>query len=120
MTHSTKVVSIHPYFKTKPGKLAEARAMLPKFIATTSPEKLVLYYDMTVNGDEIHCREAYLGAEGLLAHLDNIGAVLGEFLQVADLTRLEVHGTAEELAKLKGPLETLKPAWFVYECGLER
>jgi hypothetical protein len=120
MSHSTNVVSIHPYFKAKPGKLAEAKAMLPKFIARASSEKLLLHYDFTINGDEIYCRESYVGAEGLLAHLDNVGAVLDEFIKIADLTRLEVHGPAEELAKLKGPLEGLKPAWFVYECGVER
>lgn len=120
MSHPTNVVSIHPYFKAKPGKLAEAKAMLPKFIATTSPEKLMLYYDFTLNGEEIHCREAYVGAEGLLAHLDNVGAVLGEFLKLVDLVRVEVHGPAEELAKLKGPLAGLNPAWFVYEGGVNR
>ncbi|MFA6546738.1 MAG: hypothetical protein WCS99_20140 [Limisphaerales bacterium] len=120
MSHSANVVSIHPYFKVKPGKLAEAKALLPEFIARTSTEKLVLHYDFTMNGDEIHCRESYVGAEGLQAHVENVGAVLGEFLKVVDLTRLEVHGPAGELAKLKGSLESLKPAWFVRECGLSR
>lgn len=120
MSRSTNVVSIHPYFKAKPGKLAEAIAMLPKFVATTAAEKLVLHYDFTIHGDEIHCRESYTGAEGLLAHVENIGAVLGEFLKIVDLTRLEVHGPAGELEKLKGPLAQLKPTWFVYECGLNR
>ena len=120
MSHAPNVVSIHPYFKVKPGKLVEAKALLPKFVAQTAAEKLMLHYDFTINGDEIHCREAYLGAEGLLAHVENIGAVLGEFLQIVDLTRLEVHGPAGDLAKLKGPLADLKPAWFVYECGVDR
>jgi len=118
MSYSTDVVSIHPYFKAKPGKLAEAKAMLPKFIAKTATEKLMLHYDFTINGDEIHCRESYVGADGLLAHVANIGAVLNEFLQIVDLTRLEVHGPADELTKLKGPLADLKPTWFVYECGV--
>ena len=120
MNQSTNVVSIHPYFKAKPGKLAEAKAMLPTFVAKTATEKLVRHYDFTVNGDEIHCRESYVGADGLLAHLENIGAVLGEFLKIVDLTRLEVHGPAGELGKLKGPLANLKPSWFVYECGVNR
>lgn len=120
MSHSTNVISIHPYFKAKTGKLAEAKAMLPKFVAKTSAEKLVFHYDFTINGDEIHCRESYVGAEGLLAHLDNVGAVLGEFLKLVDLTRLEVHGPAGDLEKLKGPLANLKPNWFTYECGLNR
>ena len=120
MSQSTNVVSIHPYFKVKPGKLAEAKALLPRFVAKTATEKLVLHYDFTINGDEIHCRESYVGADGLLAHVENVGALLGELLQITDLARLEVHGPAGELARLKGPLENLKPVWFVYECGVER
>jgi len=120
MSNSTNVVSIHPYFKAKPGKIAAAKAMLPAFVAKTSTEKLNLHYDFTINGDEIHCRESYAGADGLLAHFENVGAVLGEFLTLVDLTRLEIHGPAGELARLKGPLAHLKPTWFVYECGVNR
>jgi hypothetical protein len=39
---------------------------------------------------------------------------------MADLIRLEVHGTAAELEKLKEPLAHLNPAWFAIECSLER
>ena len=53
---SQPAVSIHPYFKVKPGKLAEAKDMLPKFVAQTAVEKLMLHYDFTINEDEIHCR----------------------------------------------------------------
>ena len=120
MKPSTNVVSIHPYFKAKPGKLAEAKAMLPRFVAKTSTEKSVMHYDFTINGDEIHCREFYVGAAGLLAHVENVGTVLGEFLKIVELTRVEVHGPADELAKLKGPLADLKPTWFVCECGVNR
>lgn len=114
------LVSIHPYFKVKPGKLAEARAILRQFVARASTEKLLRHYDFTINEDVIHCREMYLGAEGLQAHLDNVGSVLKEFLKVVDLTRLEVHGPTGELDKLRGPLADLQPAWFIYECGVER
>ena len=57
------------------------------------------------------------GAEAALAHLDNVGALLGEMLKLADLSRLEIHGPAEELEKLKSPLADLKPAWFVRHGG---
>jgi hypothetical protein len=120
MRQSANVVSIHPYFKARPGQLAAAKALLPKFVAKTAAEPRVLHYDFTSHGDEIHCREAYVGADGLLAHVENIGPVLEEFLQIVDLIRLEVHGPAGELAKLKGPLAHLNPTWFVYECGLNR
>jgi hypothetical protein len=118
MRDSSNVVSIHPYFKAKPGKLAEAKAMLPQFVAKVQNEPLTLQYDFTLNGDEIHCRESYVGAEGLLAHAEDVSALLAEFLKLVDITRVEIHGPAGELEKLKGPMAGLKPAWFAYECGV--
>jgi hypothetical protein len=120
MIHPSKVLSIHPYFKVKPGNLPAAKAALAQFIAGTASEPGNLYYDFTLNGDVIFCREAYLGAQGLLQHLENVGAPLAEFLKLVDIIRVEVHGSAEELAKLKEPLAGLKPEWFVFECGVVR
>jgi hypothetical protein len=51
-------------------------------------------------------------AEGALTHLNNVAALLAEILAMADLTRVEVHGPATELEKLKKPLAHLNPAWF--------
>lgn len=110
-------VSLHPYFKAHPGKLAAFKACLPDFREKTATEEKNLFYDFTVNGDEISCREGYDGAEALLAHLENVGALLGEALKIADLTRLEVHGPAAELDTLREPLAHLKPEWFVKDEG---
>ena len=120
MKDSSAAVSLHPYFKAKPGKLAEIKAALPAFVARTATEVANLYYDFTINGDEIFCREAYSNADGLLKHLANVEALLGELLKIADLTRLEVHGPVAELVKLKGPLAGLNPVWFVQEAGVKR
>jgi quinol monooxygenase YgiN len=114
---TSDMVSIHPYFKGKPGKLPEMQALLPDFIAKTASEADNLFYDFTINGDEIFCREGYRGAEAALAHLDNVGALLAEMLKLADLVRLEIHGPAVELEKLKSPLAKLKPAWFIRHGG---
>jgi quinol monooxygenase YgiN len=108
-------VSLHPYFKVHPGKLEMFKALLPDFVDKTAAEKKNLFYGFTINGDEVFCREGYTDAEGVLAHLDNVGALLAEALKTADLGRLELHGPAEELDKLKGPLAHLNPAWFVVE-----
>jgi hypothetical protein len=113
-----RAVSIHPYFNVRPGQMAAGKALLREFVARTAREEQVLYYEFTLNGDQIFCREAYVGAAGLLAHLTNVGEVLERFLGVADLARLEVHGPAEELEQLKGPLGHLNPTWFTYECGV--
>jgi len=115
---STPSVSIHPYFKVHPGKLDAARALLPQFVEKTSSEPARLYYEFTINDDVVFCREAYLDAAGTLAHLDNVGTLLGEMLKLSDLIRLEIHGPAAELEKLKAPLAALNPAWFSFECGV--
>jgi quinol monooxygenase YgiN len=120
MIHPAKVVSIHPYFRVKPGQLAAAKAKLSEFIAMTAQEPGHLYYDFTIREDVIFCREAYAGADGLLQHLDNVGKTLEEFLKLAEVIRLEVHGATAELDKLKAPLAGLNPEWFTYECGVVR
>jgi quinol monooxygenase YgiN len=112
MSTLSKFVSLHPYFKAHPRKLEAFKAGFPAFIEKTKTEQKNLFYEFSVNGEEIFCREGYADAEGLLAHLDNIGALLAEALKLGDLIRLEVHGPAAELEKLKGPLAHLNPAWF--------
>ena len=113
-------VSLNPYFQVHAGKLDAAKILLREFVAKTTTEAEVLYYEFTINGDEVYCREAYTGADGVLAHLTNVGVELDKMLALATLARLEVHGPAEELKKLKGPLGQLNPRWFVYECGVKR
>jgi hypothetical protein len=113
-----KFVSLHPYFRAHPGKIDAAKAAFPQFIEKTATEKGNVFYGFTVNGDEIHCREAYESAEGLLAHLKNVAGPLSEMLKLAELIRIEVHGPAEELEKLKAPLAYLNPAWFTLEASL--
>jgi hypothetical protein len=106
-------VTLHPYFKARPGQLEAFKAGLAAFREKTATEERNLFYDFTINGDEIFCREGYDGAEALLAHLDNVGALLGEAFKIADVIRLEVHGPAAELEKLRKPLAEFNPQWFV-------
>ena len=120
MRQPDNVVSVHPYFKVKPGKLEAFRAALPAFIKKTAAEKGNLYYDFTINEDVVYCREAYVGADGFLAHLEGVGPLLGDLLKLADIIRLEVHGPAAELEKLKSHMADLKPVWFVYLMGVKR
>ena len=113
MNPLSNFVSLHPYFKVHPGKLEEFKASLPAFIEKTKSEEKNLFYGFTINGDEVFCREGYTDAEGILRHLDNVGALLAEAFKIADLVRLELHGPAAELDKLKQPLADLNPVWFV-------
>lgn len=120
MSQISNFVSLHPYFKVRPGKLEAFKTAMPAFVKKAKAEPKNLFYDFTINGDEVFCREGYIDAEGLLTHLANVDALLKETLKIADLTRLEVHGSAEQLDKLRGPLADLKPAWFVRQSGVGR
>lgn len=112
--------SIVPYFKIHDGQNSAFRALCERFVETTSSEPGCLYYGFTFDGDEAHCREAYRDAEGLLAHLENVGSLIGEALEISELARLEVHGPDEELQKLREPLAELDPQFFALEYGFRR
>ncbi|HEX8077301.1 MAG TPA: hypothetical protein VF511_05760 [Chthoniobacterales bacterium] len=113
MDRLSSFVSLHPYFKVPPDKLKLLTAILPEFAAKTRNETGNLFYEFTINRDEVFCREGYINAEALLTHLENVGEMLAAAMKMADLIRIEVHGPAAELDKLREPLAHLNPAWFV-------
>jgi hypothetical protein len=122
MAASDKCVSISPFFVIKDGQLDNVRAALPKFVEKTKSEDGCLYYGFSIHGDRLHCREGYRDAAGALAHLENVGAMLGEFLEsgMVDLAELQIHGPEEELAKLREPLKGFNPDYWVLEYGFRR
>lgn len=115
--------TIVPYFKVNAGKLEEFKALSEKAVEHTSrnsDQENCLYYGFSFDGDVAHCREGYADAEGALIHLGNIDSLLKQLLEISDLTRLEIHGPAEELEKLREPLAALGPEFFTLECGFRR
>jgi len=120
MSTQDKCCSIVPYFKVADGNLAAFKDLCEQFVTKTKEEAKCLYYGFCFDGEMAHCREGYADAEGLLTHLQNVGALLEEALKMAELARLEIHGPEEELAKLRGPLAHLKPQFFVLEYGFRR
>lgn len=96
------------------------KALCERFVARTAKEVGCLYYGFSFNGTIAHCREGYTGAEAVLSHLENVGALLEEALRISTVLRLEIHGPEAELAKLRGPLAGLNPEYFVLECGFRR
>ena len=119
MSKLSKAVSIHPYFKINEGRIEDFKALIAEFIASTQTEKTCLYYDFSINGDIAFCREAYVDGEAVLAHLDNVGHHIEASAAFSDMFRLEMHGPAEELAKLKGPLAELPIDYFEREGGAQ-
>lgn len=118
MSKLSNAVSIHPYFEIREGNLDAFTALMPAFVEKTSAEPACLYYDFSRNGNTAFCREAYIGAGGVLTHLENVGELLGKFLELSDLARLEIHGPAVEIDKLREPLAGLNPTFFIRETGV--
>lgn len=109
-----------PYFEVQDGQLAAFKALGPQFVAKTRTESGCLHYAFSFNGSTAHCREGYANAEALLAHLQNVGELLGQALKIAKIVKLEVHAPAAEIEKLRGPMAALNPQFFTLEEGIRR
>jgi quinol monooxygenase YgiN len=120
MANPDRCCTLVPYFSIHEGQSDEFKSLCEKFVEATGKEEKVLYYGFTFDGNNAHCREGYEDAEGILTHLGNIGDLFAETLKIADLTRLEVHGPAGELEKLREPLQDLSPQYFTLEYGFRR
>ena len=120
MSTDDKCCSIVPYFKIQDDKVDEFKALCEKFVEATKNEDKVLYYGFCFDGSEVHCREAYADGDGVLAHLENVGSLLEEALKIAEITRFEMHGPEEELAKVRDALKDLNPKYMILEYGFRR
>lgn len=112
--------SIHPYFKVHPGKLDAFKTICGRFVERTKSEPGCHFYGFSFDGDLAHCRESYQNAQALLAHLANVDDLISEALKIATLARVEVHGPAGELDRLRGPLADLKAQFFTLELGFRK
>jgi len=117
MTATDTCCTLVPYFKVHEGQLEVFKQGCDAFVAKTRSEPKCMFYGFSFDGDVAHCREGYEDAQGVLDHLDNVGALLEEALKISDLTRLEVHGPESEIDKLREPLGGLNPQFFTLEFG---
>lgn len=109
-----------PYFQVNEGQLEAFKALGPQFVAKSRTEPGCVHYAFSFNGSVAHCREGYDNAAAVLAHLDNVGALLGEALKLSTLTKLEVHGPSAEIDQLREPMAGLAPQFFALEEGFRR
>jgi len=114
------VCTLVPYFAVQDGQLDAFKALGEQMLEKTRGEEGVVFYGFSFDGQQAHCREGYRDAAGILAHLENVGELLGKALQIAKLERLEVHAPAAEVEKLEEPMKALSPAFFVMETGFRR
>jgi len=120
MATQDQCCTVVPYIKVHAGKLESFKALCEQFVEKSRSEPKCLYYGFSFDGDQAHCREGYADADGVLAHLQNVGPLLGEMTKISDIIRFEVHGPGEQLAKLRVPLADFKPQFFTLEFGFRR
>ena len=86
-------------------------------VEKTSAEEGCINYGFSFSGTKVFCRESYVDARAALQHLENVGELLTEALQSADLNRLEIHANAEQLEILKEAVAPFNPVLFTLEIG---
>ena len=106
MSLDTTMVSIHPHFTIKDGKMDQCIALLEEILALTkAKEPDCLFFNITACGsDKAFVREAYKDGAAALFHLKNMGHMIPRRFEVADIN-VQVHGPAEEIEPLKAVLE---------------
>ncbi len=120
MSDKDTCCSIDPYFKIHKGKVREFKELTKKFIAKTEKEKGCLYYGFSFDGNNAYCREGYVDANALIAHVNSVGTLINKALKISDLERLEIHAPKKEIDKMQKPLKDLNPQYFTLASGFRK
>ena len=120
MALEDNVCTLVPYFTVQAGKLDDFKALCEQMVEKTKSESECVFYGFSFNDHQAFCREGYTSADGILAHLENVDALLKQALEIASLDKFEIHAPASEVAKLKEPLGALNPVFYTMETGFRR
>ena len=80
--------------KISPDNLDKFKALAGEALKIAADEPGVLQYDWFFNADETRCfvRETFENSEAILAHLGNVGEVLGPVVQMGGGIEIELFG----------------------------
>ena len=102
------------------GKLEEFKTLAAEAISLVEAnEPEMLGYHWYLNADQTHCTliEQYPNADHILVHLGNVGATLGQLLEVADIS-IDVYGEISDEAR--GALDPLGAVYHAHRSGFSR
>merc|ERR1712094_153435 len=88
--------TIQPTFTIK--DLAKAEPFMKKCVDLTKTESGCTYYGWTIKDDKLFCREAYVDAVAVQAHLENIVPAVGEMLDSGAASLDEINSWAPRRA----------------------
>jgi quinol monooxygenase YgiN len=110
---------IGTYFKIQDGKEEEFKGLCERLVEKTQRHTGCFHCSFSFNSDESYWHQVYRDAEAAIANLPNVGQVLQDMTEIADVVRLEMHARQSELPKLSGFSE-LQPHYFTIEYGFRR
>lgn len=107
-------IQLSARLKAHEGKLDELIELGNQCIALVrenEPDSLQYEYFIDRSSGEVVVRESYADSNAVLAHMGNVGPVLGQMLGIST-PMIEVYGNAS--AELKGALEGLPTSYHEY------
>lgn len=120
MTIEDKWCTVDAYFSVKPGNEEAFEDVVNRFVRETRNESGIRYYGWSTSGQEVHCRQGYLNAEGFLEHAANVGRLFEEAMTISDCSRLAIHGPEDELEKLREPMAEIPLQYFSLTSSFRR
>ena len=114
-----KTLDVNARFRIKPGELENFKEIAGKMIeAVREKEKGAgcLQYDWFYNEALSECivREIYKDSDAVLAHMGNVGPMLGQIAAISELS-LQVCGIPSE--ELKKASEGMDITFYTFEAG---
>ena len=99
------------------GNILEFKKLATQALEITKGEAGTLQYDWFFSDDETVCvvRETYADSDAVLAHMTNLGELIGELLEVSGGCEFEIFGSPS--AQLLEAAAAVSPSVFSYFQG---
>lgn len=105
----------------KDGSLETAKKMVAdvtKSVAANEPKMMAFHWYINEDQTKLYLVEWFADAGAIVDHFENVGEVLGEFFNYAEISRYEVFGDLTEEAR--GAVEGLGAQTFNHWDGFTR
>jgi quinol monooxygenase YgiN len=100
-----------------PGNLAEVKELASRALEITKNEETTLQYDWFFNDDETKCvvRETYVSSDAVLAHMGNMGDLIGRLGELGG--GLEIEAFGDPSPELLAAAAALEPTVYRFFQG---
>jgi Antibiotic biosynthesis monooxygenase len=102
-----------------PGDLATFKELAAQALTLTQAEATTLQYDWFFSDDETKCvvRETYANSDAILAHMGNLGELIGKLAELGGGLEIEAFGTLSEELVAAAAAAGLQPTVYKFFQG---